>query len=373
MDEIDFKDLYVEGILREIKDAVKKKINLDGLNSETLNICSSKVERADSHMREVLKDILLKKDNNSKAEYNYNYLLLSVAKNGAAAKGELRSYLNLYYTALIFDNVKLLQRMIRDKIGFDKHAYQIDIELLDSKWLSVFDLEEFLEIININKQSLLNFYMTTAFCDNHERNKYFKKIANIFRQRKDLVKYSIPGAWTKTKLDVYDEETYKKASIEQVNVIIDNFGAIYDNAEFILRINKLIQETDFYTTPFFSSSINKLLDVFSNQELSEMDRETIDYFCTASYNFIDFHRLKGLVLRNPKLIKYQVTHDSYFLHTFKDYEIIEMDDEILKQLDTKRYEFFPEEFDKKAENKVRKFFNKTKVKRRFLINTSLGE
>lgn len=372
MSEIDFKDLYLEGILREIKDSVRKKINLDSLELDTLNLCKTRVEIADIKMREVLKDILLKNNNGSKTEddYNYNYLLLSVAKN-EVAKEELRSYLKLYYTALIFDNVELLQRMIKDKIGSFKHPYQIDLELLDSKWLSVFTLEEFIEIININKQSLLNFYITTAFCENYERDKYFNKIANIFKFRKDLVKCALPGAWIKGKLDVYEEDTYKKASLEQVNAIIDKYGDAYDDPEFILRINKLIQESDFHFS--FYPRIYKLLAVFSNQELSRMDRETIEYYSVASYESIDLYRIKGLVQRNPKLIRYRVTSDSNFLNVFKDSEIVEMDDEILKQFESKKYEYFPEEFTKKAENKVRKFFNKTKVKSRFLLGSSLGE
>lgn len=365
MNEIDFKDIYIDGILKELKDDIGKQIDIENAGANTINYSKDKFLEADQKMRKVLSDILSYRDGGELENFNYNFLLL-IPENQIDAKKRLRNYLILYYTALFFNNVKLLQRLIRETVCFDLNSDYLRLELLDSKITSLFEEDEYIALIKKKPNVLSVIYHSTMEKNYYDKRKYFKKFADIIKVRKDLVENVSQDVWRKEVLDTYDEETYLKASIEQLNVIMTcNYN--FNDEKLKKRANRLIQETDFGKDfLFYVGDLKKLLVRFTDEELKNMDKETVYYFVATDVG--NLLRVKELVRQRPGLVKYMITCSRSFLNIFSDKEILMMSDEVLKKVVQNSSTLFPD-YEGTDARKVKRFVGMQKIKNRLLPGT----
>lgn len=361
MEKIDFKDIYIDGILEEIKKEVRKWVNLEESNN-VQDISGDRIGMADSKMRLVLKDILVNKENNPNSEYSYNFLLLNTADKDEAKK-ELRRYLVLYYTALYFDNVETLQRLVRGGAVLCGEYGILKLGLLDSDISSIFSKDKYVEIVKKSEDLLISFYDSIRKLDFCEKNKYLKKFSDIVHKRPELLDVNalIFGA---DRLTVYDEETYLKGSLQQISRIIGSCN-IYKNEENRVHANRLIQETDF-TVDYHYVNLDSFFENFSDEELLEMSPQEAGFFARAFSKNIDVERIKILLAKRKSLVNYQfISEKPRFLELFTDAEILEMSEEVLKEFKEKEYRYFPGYDDKKKDAAAKRLVKSSSVKRLF--------
>ncbi len=354
MNKIDFKDFYVEDVLKDIKSDISRRISLDYYEKENIN--RGKIKATDKKMREVLKDILVNNNNNGTGDnlekFGYNFLLLRNSSDGEA-KSRLRVCLILYYVAMYFDNVDLLQKMINLGVDLERN-----IVFLDSNLTSLFDEDRYVEMVKDRNGSdiLANIGYSTLRVECLERNNYLRKFASIMKKRPEFIK-TYGTAWLKETFDTYDEETYLKASISQVNEIIGH-NKYFSSDVIKLRINKLIQETDFTIgNTFFASKLERLFNLFTDEELLAMDDDTIKYLLCAADRNVDIDRVKSLVAKRPNIVKFLITCDADFLNTFSDDKILSMSEKALDAIEGRRVLLSSDKLDIKSKIKLKKLAN----------------
>lgn len=95
MTEISFRDIYVEEILREIKDEVKNNLK-EGINLDSNSLDENHLANIDEKMKKTLYEILfIDQDNSIKCKM----------LNLESSTQKIKENLILYYTALYFDNL----------------------------------------------------------------------------------------------------------------------------------------------------------------------------------------------------------------------------------------------------------------------------
>lgn len=330
MEKIDFDDIYVEDVLREIKEVVEKKINLE--DKLTLNKCNSRLEKTDNAMREVLKGILTntKKD---RGDFNYSYLMLRDGDDGSAKK-KLRLCLILYYTALYFDNVKLLQRLMREGVNFGENATDLPLGIFDPELISYFEEEEYFELAKSSGKVIDFFYKTIDDCPNTNKGEYFEMFSKIMKKHRNSWGGINAWAFSKSCLDSYGEDIYLNCSLSQINEVISaNF-----KTKHLDRIKNLLKTTDFDYC--YGAFVDKVFDIFSDDELLSLNREESYFIYCASFDGrVEIERLKNLILARRSLVNYPVVRLERFLEMFSDDEILGMDDETLAELNKNRNKF----------------------------------
>lgn len=376
MEKIDFKDIYVDAILEEIKSKVREKINLE--MDDVQDISGDKVEIADQMMREVLKDILLNKENNPNSEYSYNFLLLDDREDNEAKK-TVRRYLTLYYTALYFDNVSLLQKLIREGVAFWDDYHDLQLGILDSDISSAFSEEKYVEVVKKMKASVILLYNSIKDKEYSIRKNRIKKFSNIINKRQDILDEKVSSEiWGNNRLDIYDEETYLKGTKEQLNNIVAKCD-FYKNEDNRVHANRLIQDTDF-TATWRCETINMdmFFENFTEEELRALNPVEVTFFGKI-FNYckdVEIVRIKRLFEVRRALAKYPYvfTHtDDNFLEVFTDKEILNLSEEILAEFDDRYYHYFPSRFDKKAEAKVKMYVSKNNMKNIFSLGVKNGD
>lgn len=357
-EKIDFKDIYVEDVLSEIKEDIQSIITLK--QEEVQDISGDREAIADDMMREVLKDLIFNCKNNSEVEYRYDLLLVR-DMDDVQAKTKLRCCLMLYYTALYYGRVELLQKMLSKGVKFTSLGVnKLALYLLDPIIADLLPEEDYIELSKKALRSLDTIYYSVIKLEEEKRRDFLRKFVVVAERDKNLI-INIPSrVWTCSRLSIYDEETYKKASETQFNEIIAN-NCEFEKKENIARINELIQNTNFSLGTFFFHSMDTLLDVYSNDELVKLDNITISYIISAICDRVDLRRVKRLLERKPILSCYVVTCSKEFLNTFTDEEIIQLEEKNLNELQSNRNKYFPEEFGSREEAKVRKLLKSDKL------------
>lgn len=376
MEKIDFKDIYVDAILEEIKSKIREKINLE--MDDVQDISGDKVEIADQMMREVLKDILLNKENNPNSEYSYNFLLLD-DREDSEAKKTVRRYLTLYYTALYFDNVSLLQKLIREGVALWDSYHDLQLGILDSDISTAFSEEKYVEIVKKAKASVILLYNSIKDKEYSTRKKRIKKFSSIINKRQDILDEEVSSEiWDNNRLDIYDEETYLKGTKEQLNSIVSGCAS-YKNEDNRVHANRLIQDTDF-TVSCKNTTINMdmFFENFTDEELLALTPNEANFFRKVFNNCKDVEivRIKRLFLERRALAKYPyvfIYTYGKFLEVFTDREILNLSEEILAEFDDNCYHYFPSSFDKKAEAKVKKYVSKNNMKNIFSLGVKNGD
>ena len=155
----DFIVVYVLGTVNEIKNTVKQNIKLK----------SELEKQTDEKMKLVLKDLINSNFKNLQinTQGNLIYTLLPIVDERENKK--VRTSLVLYYTALYYDNVDLLQQMLDANVKFEKN-YLLRLQYLDKSISSKFDTKDYIEKIKrfgeilVIKSKSSNLFEKFVFC-----------------------------------------------------------------------------------------------------------------------------------------------------------------------------------------------------------------
>lgn len=358
MDKVDFKDFYIEDVLREIKHDVRQNIDLEPI--EVQDISGDREEIADQKMREILKDILINSKDNPDAQLRYNFLLLRNT-NDEKSKMKLRCCLVLYYTAIYYGKVELLQKLISKDVNFGDDTISLSLYLLDPVIADMLPTDDYIELIKNARQALATIYNSVRQAPVDKKKEYLKKFEVTAKRKNNFISKLSSSAWLTGVLDIYDEKTYLKASVSQINTIMVN-NTHFTKDENVSKINELLQDTYFSVGRYSFYHMDEILSAFSVYELGTMTDNTILYVVDAANAGADLKRIRLLIEKRPSITNYYITCFKEFLNTFDDEEILQMSKDVLIELQTKKSTYFPSNFGKKEKAKVRKLVGVGRVK-----------
>lgn len=378
----DIKNAYVDYLLREIKDKVKEKIKLG--DDLTQDISGNREEIADQKMHEEMYKLFFTNNDEKTLSFDYFNRLLTMRRDEDVNELvredyiKLKKFLILYYTAIYFDNVDLFRKLQKKGVAFEYgNSYgdefeRLQLGILDSDLSSLFREEDYLKLLENSMECITTFYHTIAFEDSYSKIRYCRQFANVFNKRKDILGKVYDSAFVQSRFELYEEETYFKASIKQINGIIGDYGYYdYKNKDNIKRVNKLIQETDL-TLDTSNIDMDRIFESFSDDELKAMSQEEFSFIANASDRYTDLVRVKRLCEAKPCIMNYEVAYYTDFLNTFSDEEILSMSEKTLEELETNSYKLFGSNhdykpIDKKTIAKAKMFVKKANIVNKFLI------
>ena len=242
----EFIDIYVLKTLNEIKRDVKWEIDLD----------KEKEEDVDRKMSLVLKDLINANFKNLQMDPKGNLIYTFLPIVDEQENKKVRMSLALYYTALYYDNVELLQDLLKENINF-KRDYTINLQYLDKTISSKFERKKYVEMIKICGDIFRNFVVSIKNLSDEEREKYIQRFVKLMNIKFELIRNSILSRATnyydrnqyelifnKNNLDTFTDETYIKATKEQLNFINSCESNCYKK-ETCERLNNLMQTRNF--------------------------------------------------------------------------------------------------------------------------------
>ena len=267
----DFINVYVLRTLNEIKASVRFNIKLD----------KDREEVADTKMAAVLTDLInanfknLQKD----PEGNIIYTLLPIVDEKENRK--VRTSLVLYYAALYYDNVDLLQDLMKADISFYAYYDNLNLCYLDKTISSKFERKEYIKLLNECGFVFRSFHKSIEDLSPEEREKYILRFKTLLESKHEAIvkarkrgsDYSVEKIFSKNRLDVFSDETYRQASCEQLRMIDEyNDKEISDGSRD--RLNKLMQTKGFSNRLF---DYDLMLKILSDEQL-----EVIKYFASKA-------------------------------------------------------------------------------------------
>lgn len=272
----DFIETYVRNTLNEIKNCVKTKINLE----------REQEEKTDEKMSLVLKELIDGNFKNINVDGYGNLIHTLLPLTDEKENNKIRCSLVLYYTALYFDNVKLLNRMLKEEVNFGDRLNDLNLYVLDKDISSKFEEDEYIGIVKDCIVVFNGFYQTTKDLPKEEREKYITRFVNILKARhKDLTpngsSHDYYWLFDKKRMDIYEDDSYLKASKKQLNIIAHSNTRCIKNEDTIRRLNNLIQTTDF-NQHYWNTDL--MFSLFSDDELFNIDYWVAGYFDTFSAN-----------------------------------------------------------------------------------------
>lgn len=269
----DFIDVYVVKTLNEIKNSVKRNINLN----------PEQEKQTDEKMKRVLKDLINANFKNLQRDPNGNliYTLLPIVDERENAK--VRTSLVLYYTALYYNNVDLLQQMLASDVQFTTR-YCLALQYLDKTISSKFVTKDYIEYIKRFGNTFVNFARSIKNLSEEEQEKYAQRFSSLFKLKykelcdvqKEYKRYSrfeLEYLFVKGNLDTFENNTYKYADNKQLELINFCNGKKYNEIT-TAKLNHLIQNTSFSN---HLCDFDLMVSLFSDEELSKLDNST-SYF-----------------------------------------------------------------------------------------------
>ena len=121
----EFLETYIQNTLNEIKGYVKQVLVLDSISEE----------ETDKKMAIVLRELIDANFKNVNVDGYGNLVHTLLPLTDDKENDKIRRTLILYYTALYYDNVELLNKMLKEEINFgyqlnDLYLYYLDVILL---------------------------------------------------------------------------------------------------------------------------------------------------------------------------------------------------------------------------------------------------
>ena len=268
----DFMETYVRKTLNEIKNCIKRNIKLE----------KEQEKKTDEKIYLVFKELIdgILKNINLDDYGNLIYTLIQLIDGKENDK--IKCLLALYYTASYFDNVKLLNRMLQEKVNFGYTPSTLYYCVLDKDISSKFEEKEYIEIVKRRIHIFEGFYETTNDLPKEEREKYITRFVSIIKARHNDFSVHL-GHWmlSKSRLDIYEDSSYLKASEKQLSIIEESNPGYIKNEDTIRRLNNLIQTTDFSR---HYSNTDLIFSLFSDDELFNISYQIGEYFNTFSEN-----------------------------------------------------------------------------------------
>lgn len=132
-------------------------------------------------------------------------------------------------------------------------------------------------------------------------------------------------------------------------------GNSFIKKENITRVNRLIKETDFSYD--YGSYSDKIFDMFTDEEILDIDCTLGSYLVRATRSGADIDRLRRLVSLNREIIAHDDTFNPYVLKAFSDEEFANMSKDFINALCIQVRIYFPKEWTKKEETAIRMLWN----------------
>lgn len=288
-----FIDVYVFKTLNEIKDVVRREIDLE----------KTREEEADKKMFLVLKDLINANFKNLQRdpEGNLIYTLLPIVDERENDK--VRFSLELYYVALYYDNVSLLQDCLKENVDFRRN-YSKHFQYLDKSVSSKFKREDYIKYLKRFGSTFYFFNKSIQGLSDEEREKYILRLVNLFNLKyEDMLSYvnskrcdgNLSTLFNKSNLDKFDDETYSCLKGEQL-YFVDRLFNTSLGEEARVRLNNLLQTTDYckilrnfdlmmklYSDDALSTlgyDVSLFLDKFSKSD--EMLKKALDFVSLRS-------------------------------------------------------------------------------------------
>lgn len=293
----DFIETYIQNTLNEIKGFVKPIIVLDPSIEET----------TDKKMREVLKDLIDSNFKNINVDGYGNLIHTLLPLTDSKENDKIRRTLILYYTALYYDNVELLNKMLKENIHFGYELHDLCLYYLDKDITSKFDEEGYFQIIKDCGGVFKWFNTTTRDLPKEQREQYITKVSNILKERySDLTiefrnRYDFYYLFTKNALDIFDDASYYYATKEQLRMMSNCGDSInIKNEDTKRRLNGLIQTTTF-KEHYWNSDL--MFSLFNDEELQGLDYWVGSYFSHFSETPEMLDKAMDLFKKNRKAIR----------------------------------------------------------------------
>ena len=234
----DLINVYILNTLNEIKKTVKENIKLD----------KDREDVTDKKMMAVLTDLINANFKNLQRDINGNIIYTFLPILDEKENEKVRSSLILYYVALYYDNVVLLQDLIRAGIKFNTGYYNFNLCYLDKSISSKFDRKEYIRLLNECGFVFTTFHKSLEDLSPVEREKYILRLKKLIKIKHEMLTkiykkdYNSPitGVFTKNRLDAFSDETYICASIEQL-IMIGCYGDKKISNEGKIKLNDLMQ------------------------------------------------------------------------------------------------------------------------------------
>lgn len=264
-------EIYILKTLNEIKALVKREINLD----------KDKETEVDSKMVEVLKDLItnLKFTNiNEPDKLDISFLPI---KDETEIK-KIKTTLAIYYAALYYDNIELLQTLLKENVPMSE-SWWINLHYLNKVISSKFEINEYITMLKSVGYMFIEFGKSIDKLPKEQQDQYatqfhnliklkYPQIIEYFKSKKYLGYKPLQYLFEKHNLDTFNEETYKKATNEQLELISSSNNQSYTE-ETKNRLNYLLQEKGFKT---YLVNYDLMLKLFSDEEL---ENHTFDTSC----------------------------------------------------------------------------------------------
>lgn len=269
-------ELEIKNTLNEIKDCVKEKMGWSS-SGEVDDTISSVLE---AYLKWNCK-------NKTICSWDLNMRWTDKIIKLTDDKEENKKLLTLYYAAICSCNVNLLNKMLEEKVDFGKNLKDLNLYVLYWPISTKFQENEYIEIVKDCMGVFEDFYRTTINLPREEFEKYATRFAKILKARhKDLTPngslyedLNLYRLFSKSRMDIYEDESYLKASKEQLNMM--GVMALYNlkNEDTIRRLNNLIQTTDFSQ---YYCNADLMFSLFSDDELFRINYDTSYFFETIS-------------------------------------------------------------------------------------------
>ena len=297
----EFIDIYVLKTLNEIKRDVKLEIVLD----------KDKEEDVDRKMSLVLKDLINANFKNLQMDPKGNIIYTFLPIVDEQENKKVRMSLALYYTALYYDNVELLQDLLKENINF-KRDYTINLQYLDKTISSKFERRKYVEMIKICGDIFRNFAVSIKNLSNEERENYIQRFVKLINIKYELIRNSILSRTTnywdrnrfgsifnKNNLDTFNDETYIKATKEQLN-FIDSCESNCYKKETCERLNNLMQTRNFSN---YLYNLDLMMSLYTDEQI-----ETLDYWINIVINKFSqtdesLNKIIDFIQRRPDLAR----------------------------------------------------------------------
>lgn len=191
----------------------------------------------------------------------------------------------------------------------------LPLGVLDKEFSESFREEDYLNFILERKEIMVTFYSSVRECSTAEKKKYYEMFARIMCSR-DFLPEKIHKNFTKNKMDIYGEEAYLNATIEQYEKIM---SCDLVNGQAVDVARYLINNTDF--SIYYGGIAELMFQIFSVEELLE---HRISYnggflFYKAKRCQCDIERVKNIYYMNPDIADYDFYLYPSIMELFDDW------------------------------------------------------
>ena len=293
----EFLETYIQNTLNEIKGYVKQVLVLDSISEE----------ETDKKMAIVLRELIDANFKNVNVDGYGNLVHTLLPLTDDKENDKIRRTLILYYTALYYDNIDLLNKMLKEEINFGYQLNDLYLYYLDKSITSKFEEEEYFKIIKNCGGVLKKFNFTTRDLAKEEREEYIIRLTNILKERhQDIITHSLYSnfyyLFSKKNLDTFEDASYYYGTKEQLKMMSSygNLSNNIKNEDTIRRLNDLIQTTAFKE---YFYNFDLMFGLFSDEELQQMDCWDGHFFCIFSHTPEMLNKAMDLFSRNRRATK----------------------------------------------------------------------